>query len=296
MVILMSNATLIGDSKKVYPFIVQIGVGGTGGYVVQNLAQLLGAGGISHTYVLADPDVIEEKNLKNQLFIPEEVGFPKAQVLAERYNYAYNTNIHYVTDEYIEDEHSIMNLFNSSYIQEGDCYDTELVPILIGCVDNNFTRQIMERFVSIMPRIIYIDSGNESVRVPQDWRSRPMEQWSQEEVETYKNSGWSGQVVVGYKWQNREQPTVGKVFPDVLEDVDTIRPSSLSCTEVSSSDPQRLIVNKTAALAITGIVQELFDNRTISKHVTFFHALKGYMRSIQYEKEDTVTKQKKQPA
>ena len=163
-----------------------------------------------------------------------------------------------------------------------------------------FTRQVMERFVSIMPRVIYIDAGNESVKVPNDWTTRPRTRWTEEEIEEYKNSGWSGQVVTGYKWNTQTQPTVGQVFPDILEDTDTIKPSSLSCSEVSSSDPQRLIVNKTAALAITGIVQELLDNHTISKHVTFFHALKGYMRSIQYEIESEVSEieqtKKKQPA
>ena len=123
-----------------------------------------------------------------------------------------------------------------------------------------FTRQVMERFVSIMPRVIYIDAGNESVKVPNDWTTRPRTRWTEEEIEEYKNSGWSGQVVTGYKWNTQTQPTVGQVFPDILEDTDTIKPSSLSCSEVSSSDPQRLIVNKTAALAITGIVQAFLDD------------------------------------
>lgn len=280
-------------SKYIYPYIIQIGVGGTGTYVAQNLAQLLGAGKIPHTYILADPDVIEEKNLKNQLFISEEVGLPKAEVLAERYNYAYDTNIHFKTDCYLEDASSIVELFDSVYVS-GKTYDMELVPILIGCVDNNFTRQAMEKVMDKMPRLIYIDAGNESVNVPKDWSVRPQNLWTTDELENYKSSGWSGQVVTGYKWGSLEQPTVAKVFPDILDDTDSLRPSSLSCSEVSGSDPQRMIVNKTAALAITGVVQEIVDNKSVSKHITFFHALKGYMRTVPFEQP--IEKEKKQPA
>ncbi|MGP4074210.1 ThiF family adenylyltransferase [Piscibacillus sp. B03] len=55
------------------PVIVQVGVGGTGSNVAQQVAQLLATIGEGH-YVLADPDVVEEKNLRNQLFSQANVG------------------------------------------------------------------------------------------------------------------------------------------------------------------------------------------------------------------------------
>ena len=54
--------------ESIYPYIVQIGTGGTGGYIVQHLAQMLETLDCPHSYVLVDPDTIESKNLKTNYF------------------------------------------------------------------------------------------------------------------------------------------------------------------------------------------------------------------------------------
>ncbi|MFC0476750.1 hypothetical protein ACFFHF_16225 [Robertmurraya beringensis] len=141
-----------------------------------------------------------------------------------------------------------------------------------------YTRKIMYEFFK-STRCIYIDSGNESVTVPSDWRTRPKTKWTEDELNAYKESGWSGQVVTGVNLNLFKQECVAEAFPDVLEDDDEVRPSELSCTELSASDPQRLIVNKFAALAITNILTQIVEERTISSHITFYHAKRGYMRS-----------------
>lgn len=276
--------------KKVFPFIVQIGTGGTGGYVVQHLAQLLGSIKIPHAYVLADPDVIETKNLRNQLFLEEEVGLQKADVLAQRYSAAYGLSIGSFTEGYIESQNSIRKLYSSEYMLNID-NDTVVLPILISCVDNNFSRQIMHDFFTSMKQIVYIDAGNESVNVPSDWQQREKEDWTEQELQAYKESGWSGQVVTGIKFADYYQAPLAEMHPEVLEDMDTIQaPSSLSCTELTASEPQRVIVNKFAALAITNIVQEIFEEWTVTNHTVLFHAKKSYMRGIpRIEKEHSLT-------
>ncbi|MCM3390545.1 ThiF family adenylyltransferase (plasmid) [Ureibacillus chungkukjangi] len=271
--------------EGVYPFIVQVGTGGNGGYVLQHLAQMLGTNGIPHTYVIADPDQIETKNLKNQLFLEEEVGLKKADVLAERYSAAYNIDIASYSEKFIESVEDLAKLFNTEYMRTSFGYSEKLqfLPILIGCVDNNYTRSIFDQYFNKIKKIIYIDAGNESTVCPTDWQTRPIQQWTEEELQVYKNSGWSGQVVCGVKLGDDYQPPISKAFPNDFHDVDSIKPSEMSCNELSASEPQRIIVNKFAALAVANYINQIIDDYSISTHITMFHAKKGYLRSYEYD-------------
>ncbi|TBV85444.1 ThiF family adenylyltransferase [Lysinibacillus sp. OL1] len=278
--------------ESIYPYIVQIGTGGTGGYIVQHLAQMLGTLDCPHSYVLVDPDTIESKNLKNQLFLEEEIGEKKAEVLADRYAAAYNLNISTFTEKYVESVSEIISLFASEYLSTGDGYfnyKVKLVPILIGSVDNAFTRQQLHKAFLELPRCIYIDSGNESVKVPRDWQNRPINEWSNEELKDYKESGWTGQIVCGIKDGTQIiQPPICEVYPDMLSTADTIKPSEVSCSDLTASDPQRLIVNKMAAHAVMMYMSEILEDNYIENHITVFHAKKGYMRTqdyVPYEQE-----------
>lgn len=272
---------------SIYPFIVQIGTGGTGGYLVQHIAQLLATSKQKASYVIADPDVIEDKNLGNQLFLKEEVGLKKADVLASRYSGAYELNIGSYSDSYIESLQQLKGLFSTEYVRISSVGNRVLfLPIIIGCVDNNFTRRIMDELFNHLKACIYIDAGNESTKVPSDWQTRNKTAWTLEELQQFAESGWSGQVVTGVKLNLFNQSPVAKMFPDILEDMDSIRPSELSCTELTASEPQRLIVNKFAAMIVTGIVTEIIEDCTVSSHITFFHAKKRYMRSIPIQKEE----------
>lgn len=266
--------------RNFIPFIVQIGTGGTGGYVCQHLAQMLGTSGKEHYYVLVDPDRVEKKNLKNQLFLEEEIGLKKADVLADRYSEAFDLNIWSYTDEYIDTPDKIAKLFNPDFISSGS---QNILPILIANVDNNYSRAVMDQFFKKVNKIVYIDAGNESVSMPQDWQTREQREWTVEEKEIYKNSGYSGQIVVGLKLGKDYLPPVAEMYPDILEDKDDfINPNEVSCTEITASEPQRIITNKFAALAVANIVQELLEENTITNHQIFFHAKKAYMRGVPY--------------
>lgn len=268
--------------KRLYPFIVQIGTGGTGGYVAQHLAQMLGVSNKPVAYVIADPDVIEVKNLGNQLFLKDEVGLNKADVLASRYSEAYGLNIGSYSDAYIESVKDIQNLFSKEYMNiPSSAYGTTLfLPILVGCVDNNYTRKICNDFFKLTKNCIYIDAGNEATNVPSDWQTRVKKDWTEEEINTFNESGWSGQVVTGAKLNAFYQAPVMEMFPEMLEDEDSIRkPSELSCTELTASEPQRLIVNKFAALAIANVLTHIVEEHELTTHISFFHAKKCYVRS-----------------
>ncbi|WP_121616769.1 ThiF family adenylyltransferase [Virgibacillus halodenitrificans] len=264
---------------NVFPHIVQIGVGGTGGYLVQQISQMMSIFGIQGKYVIADADIAEEKNLKNQLFIPNDIGKPKAEVLSKRYRAAYQTDISSYSTKYVEDVKTIENLFNNDYLG-GHSYNTVYLPILISCVDNNFSRKIFHQyFKETEGNLLYLDVGNESVSLPDD-PNKPMEQWTEGEIDSYKNSGYTGQVVAGLKWKNKViTDPIASLFPDILEDNDDIAPSSISCGDIVVSEPQRLITNRYAAQCVSTYLNEIFSVGTLSNHITFFHAMRGYMRT-----------------
>ena len=274
--------------EYLYPYIIQIGTGGTGGYLVQHIAQILGTSNTPASYMIVDPDVIEEKNLGNQLFLEEEIGLKKAEVLASRYSHAYNIDIASYSVDYIESTEQIKALFNIDYMRlpSGMYGRTLFLPIFIGCVDNNYTRKLLNDFFQSSNKCIYIDAGNEATTVPADWQRRPKSEWTEDELFAFNNSGWSGQIVTGVKLNEFTLAPVAGVFPDILADEDSIRPSELSCSELSASEPQRSIVNKFAALGIANILSQIVEEHTISTHVTFLHAKKGYMRSIPIEKNE----------
>jgi hypothetical protein len=68
-----------------------VGCGGTGSRIVQPLLQLIASRGVPLTtnVFLIDGDTVEAKNCTRQLFIREDIGYPKAKVLAERYQDLY---------------------------------------------------------------------------------------------------------------------------------------------------------------------------------------------------------------
>ena len=265
--------------KNLFTHIVLVGAGGNGGYVIQQVAQMLNVFDVFGKLVIADFDHFEEKNLANQLCLKGDVGKNKVEVLANRYRSAYQVDISSYGASYVEDLDTLKELFNTDY----DYYKnrtTTYLPILISCVDNNFSRQLFHKFFEQEKNLLYIDIGNEAVSPPDDYRSRPKDRWSEAEKDTFDKSGFTGQLVCGLKIDgNVICEPVASVFPDILEDFDEIAPSELSCTELAASQPQRIITNRYSALAASTLLNEVFELGTLSTHKIFYHSKKGYMRS-----------------
>ncbi|WP_231558728.1 hypothetical protein [Brevibacillus thermoruber] len=182
-------------------------------------------------------------------------------------------------ERYIEDERTLERLFQFTDYRGCYSWETLFLPILIGAVDNNYTRQIMHSYFLSQEKLLYIDVGVEAAWVPRD--GRPREEWTEEELQRHTNTGCTGQVVAGLRMNGKTvlEPVAGR-FPDILEDKDEIVPFGMACSQVIASEPQRLITNRFAAQAVAGYLNELFGERTLSTHVTFFHAKKMYMRGV----------------
>ncbi|WP_054697684.1 ThiF family adenylyltransferase [Syntrophomonas palmitatica] len=137
--------------------ILQVGCGGTGGYLVPKIARLLmtlqkyrdGWQG----YNIVDFDVVEEINLYRQNFVKADLGLYKSEVMAKRYGSHFGVAIGSGTEK-AESWEEIFNFFP-------ECNSGPVCRILIGCVDNNRARKVMhEAFINSDKPIIYIDSGN----------------------------------------------------------------------------------------------------------------------------------------
>lgn len=232
--------------SKVRPVkVVMLGAGGTGGHIAPHLYRLLYALDRPVRFIVCDGDVVEEKNLVRQNFIPADLGENKAKVLAERYASVFGMETEYVP-EFIESEERLRQLLTPKRWKMGSYRDDPVLQeqvILIGAVDNNRSRQLCHSIFYQMEELIYIDSGN---------------------------GEHTGQVVCGIRSGGRTlyQP-IGKAYPDVLKDKDKF-PTELSCAEASLSAPQSIAANITAATTVVNIIYNILalgDSRV--RQVTF---------------------------
>lgn len=214
--------------------IVVIGCGGTGAYVIGHLARFTDI-----PICIIDGDKVEDKNLIRQHFISSDIGKNKAEVLAERYGFAFGKVIKFKTS-YLEHDYELGSVINNSWNSNN---------IIISCVDNNATRVMIYDFIckSRSAGCFWIDSGNEEI---------------------------SGQVVCGYSpgycyygAYERSIPCSVEIYEN-LKDVGKL-PSELSCAERSISAPQNMMTNIMAASIILNFVQMIFGGELSSHAVEF---------------------------
>jgi hypothetical protein len=209
--------------------IVMLGAGGTGGHIAPHLYRLLYSLNRPVRFIIADGDVVEQKNLVRQNFIDTDLGENKAKALAERYSSVFGLETEYVPG-FVETEETLLKLlipqrWRVSYNNHVD----ELV-ILIGAVDNNKSRKLCHSVFSKLTELIYIDSGN---------------------------GEYSGQVVCGIRRSGKTfYKPIGSAYPDVLEDTDKF-PTELSCAEASVSAPQSITANLMAATAVISMIYNI---------------------------------------
>ncbi|MEB9892801.1 thiamine biosynthesis protein ThiF [Bacillus cereus] len=210
--------------------------------------------------------------LLRQPFILQDIGLKKADVLAKRYGATYGLKIGTYTDSYIESVKQLDELFSlSDYRHEHGQF---IQKVLIGAVDNDYSRNVMNEYFNQQEDLIYIDAGIEGVFVP---LGKDANDWTEEELKDNLESGYSGQVVVGVKKGGDViLPPLHAVYP--LDVQDAIPPSH-SCG-IEPYQPQRMISNEMAAFYIATIVNELFASNSIVINAANFNARLGNCRPI----------------
>jgi len=224
--------------------IIMLGAGGTGGHAAPHLYRLLHTLERYTKVIICDGDIVEEKNLVRQNFISHDLGKNKAQVLAERYASAFGLEVLY-SPEFIEDEDRLAKLVEPDKYQISPYFyqTAEGLSVLIGCVDNNRSRQLCHQVFKTADNLIYIDSGN---------------------------GEYTGQVVCGIRRKGRTYyKPIGDIYPDVLEDTDKF-PTQLSCAEAALSAPQSIAANIMAATVIVSYLYNILVLGSIeTRSVTF---------------------------
>jgi PRTRC genetic system ThiF family protein len=222
--------------------IIIIGCGGTGGYLIRDLSRFLYSidrrlpGQSQITVTLYDGDLVEDKNIMRQNFMPSDIGQNKAEVMANRHVRAFAIDIQYVPEMF-------------SFEKHGNKLNTGAQKIIIGCVDNNSARREIAKTMSYMltsvgrspnynKRTIWIDSGNERK---------------------------TGQVILG----NAEMENVTDIFPDILDPKqDTVEVRS--CAERMLEDEQNMFVNLTASNLILNYLRKVVLNENLVSNGSVF--------------------------
>ena len=250
---LIKDANRHGYVEPLRVRLVIVGLGGTGGYAFYHLARLAASlkGEADWQVVLADGDVVEERNLVRQNFTASDVGRPKVECLARRYGDAYGMAVPY-WPRYVEEEAVLARLLGGEIMG----FEPGL-PVLVGCVDNNATRRLFHRvFEAWEGPLVYVDSGNDE---------------------------WSGQVVLGAKTvKGVVLPPVGHYYPDILEDDDPL-PGELSCSELAAASPQNIATNVLAGALVFGLLNGLLGGDGIETYGATFSARTGQVRALWIE-------------
>lgn len=261
--------------------VVLFGVGGTGGYCLQQLARLLYglkaeraeawiAPPLARSareepepvpeVLLCDGDAVSEANLRRQYFLARDVSKNKALVLAERYGAAYGLKIsaypHYLspTTDF------------GALVPEGS--------IVVGCVDNAATRRLLHERLSYYTDVVYLDAGNAAVHLPEDG---PL---TRKERIRIRDSGWEGQVLCGVRRRGETAiPFPAEQIPDLIEDDGELLPSEVPCGQVVVSNPQRALTNTWAAITLYSYLTDLLSKGTVLHRMTLFCARRGYAKS-----------------
>lgn len=277
--------------------IIQIGAGGTGGYVTPYLTRFLFMAkerdpDLTVKYTIIDADIVEKKNVLRQNFINSDIDQNKAFVLARRYGSAFGLEIETV-DKFI-DKKGLVNLIdNTSSTNILLSSKRNSVVIILGCVDNNEARRQIHDYMQTLKAnhlkaCYWIDSGNEKT---------------------------DGQVVMGSTNTRGEWnlPSITQIYPSILDARQDSR-TTVSCDDALMQDEQTMFVNMQAATHMVNftrsvLLQELstvhgVDFDITSKVSPRFYIDRGnkinkqtvlyYSADIELEKEEAESEQEEE--
>lgn len=224
--------------------VIVIGAGGTGGYLIRDLCRFLYSAErrvnkLDVSITIYDGDIVEEKNILRQNFLPQDIGQNKAEVLANRHSRAFGINVNYVPSMFKADNPWSRNM--------QEMLTDNRKRIFIGCVDNNAARREIASTITdiyntnrygVKKDCWWIDSGNERK---------------------------SGQVIVGSK----DLMDVTDLYPEILTATQDSR-ETISCADRMLEDEQNMFVNLTAANLILNYTRKLLlDESLITNGAVF---------------------------
>jgi len=207
-----------GISENTRWSVFLVGCGGTGSFIAHALAQLAASatGEVMQRVILVDPDLVEQRNIGRQNFAPADIGYPKAQVLALRYNLAFGTEFEWIHGP-----------FEEALLPKNATALTRI--LLIGAVDTGKARCTIAKVLKERhDDLVWLDAGNGYDR---------------------------GQVVIGNSFSRKDLlqsvdenlniarclPYPSLALPELLK---SERKSAPSCAQAVENEVQGLFVNR----------------------------------------------------
>lgn len=250
-----------------------IGAGGTGGRLIPLLAQFIST--ISYLkkipiYVF-DDDVVEEKNLRRQLFIHTDIGVNKAEVMAERYGPAFDvelTHVPYRVPNMADYDDQPVGLRTALSSHKG-AYGAS-APVVFLCVDSmSARRDILSLLLSRFPAdTIIIDAGNEDtfgqVRIFNNALSFPKKDAGTLPVRREGVEGINKHFPSFFPFQI-EVPYIPVPLHEYSHDAGT--EAERSCADLD----QTMAINAQMAVSMFTMFQNLVFGHSITAHTIRYH-------------------------
>lgn len=187
-----------------YVFII-VGAGGTGSLLARDLPKLLID--TDHKMLVVDGDQVEKKNMKRQSYQEHDIGEYKSIALSSKINTFYDTRCEAMGIYLTKDE-----------IYEYCENNIEYIPVIVGCVDNDATRKILEETFTRLDYCFYLDSAN---------------------------GEYEGNIYIAVR---RENHMTGILRSDVYKLSDDLHPLDESCElQASKGNVQYLVTNNKMA-------------------------------------------------
>lgn len=214
--------------------IIIVGIGGTGSPTIMSI--LRDVGGMRPEYqqrinvIAVDPDTVELKNIKRQMFFSKDIGRNKAEVLTSRYAAAFglSNNVGY-SDTPILTAADLLKLHAPTFTSH---------VLIIDCVDKNKPRVAIDTFINTF----YTKTGIDNFTIG---------------LISSGNGEWKGQVGFGVKtWRNGKAaeslclPMPYRVHPELLDTTVDDAEEAMSCQERAVHNVQALTTNTVASALI----------------------------------------------
>lgn len=238
--------------------IIVVGAGGTGTYFLKEFSRYLAGNEKAAKKVrslsVVDGDVVEKKNLVRQAFSREDIGQKKAAVMASLLNDCFDLAWGAHGKYLLKTEQIDQVLRTAPGMSSAGYPGKNVIPVIIGCVDNHACRILCEDYFCSKDNCIYFDSANEFT---------------------------SGEIVYASRIKGRTiSPIRSQIFPEIKKG-DLRNVEEMSCAELNAAAPQHIAVNMYAGLCLLSAITRLLEEDVLMVGVTFFDATNMDSRHIE---------------
>ena len=237
-----------------------VGCGGTGSFLALDLARLAWHArerGVTVRLTFVDPDVVERSNVGRQNFAPAEIGQPKAEALARRFNRGFGLDIHWATTPFAP-------------VMVGRRYSRDF-RLLIGAVDNAPARRTMADAVEqAAGRLWWLDCGN--LRASGQVLLGNLADWS--ERVAFPGLGFCRALPSPHRLRR------GLLLTQVHVGVPSGEETTGSCADLVAREAQSLMINRAVATFAGQYVYDLLVRRRLDVFMTLIDLESGFAFSV----------------